>query len=184
MNVILIGHRGSGKTSVGAELSNRLACPLYDTDVIIEKDAGCTIPQLVETGGWSLFRQKEREVIRKMTALKNSVIATGGGAVIDRDNADLLQRLGIIVWLKADVETILRRLKKDQSAAVCRPPLNGGDLFSETALVLAKRNPIYQGLASHAVDTSTRSIEQVLEEIDKYLCTCRKITGRSVGHGG
>ncbi len=184
MNVILIGHRGSGKTSVGTELSTRLACPLYDTDLVIEKDAGCTIAHLVATGGWSLFRQKEREAIRKMKALKNSVIATGGGAVIDSSNADLLQRLGVVVWLMADVETIVRRLKNDHSRAASRPPLNGGDLFSETAFVLAKRNPIYQGLASFTVDTSSRSIEQVVEEIEKYLWTCAKAVGRDVSHGG
>ncbi len=184
MNVIIIGHRGSGKTSVGAELSKRLASPFYDSDVIIERDTGCTIPQLVEIGGWSFFRQKEREAISKMSSLKNSVIATGGGAVMDSDNADLLRRLGIIIWLMADVETILHRLKKDQEAALCRPSLNGGDLFSETALVLTKRSPIYRDLADFAVDTSTMSIEQVVEEIDEHLQRCGKMIGRSAGYGG
>ncbi|MDZ4163629.1 MAG: shikimate kinase [Smithellaceae bacterium] len=184
MNVILIGHRGSGKTSVGMELAARLACPFYDSDLLIEEDSGSTIPDLVETGGWSHFREREREVIRKMAYLKNSVIATGGGAVMDHQNAALLKNIGVTIWLMADAETIVRRLRRDEATSIPRPSLSGRDVVAETASLLAERNPVYRHLACYAVDTSTKGICQVVEEIDQYLLTCGNITREDAYHGG
>lgn len=184
MNVILIGHRGVGKTSVGTELSRRMVCPLYDSDQILEEETGCTIPQLVERGGWDYFRQKEKEVIAKMTILKNSVIATGGGAVIDADNADILRRIGTIIWLVADVETIVSRLKKDCRARLIRPSLSGNNIYDETALLLAQRNPIYRRLACYTVDTSKKSIDEVVEDIEAYLGASGQKIRKDAGHGG
>lgn len=177
MNIILIGHRGSGKTSVGAELAARLACPLYDSDAIVEGEAGCSIAQLVETGGWDLFRRKEKEAIGKMTGLKNSVIATGGGAVMDPESAALLRRLGVVVWLMADVETIMSRLRKDHAADPSRPSLNGGDPFAETALILTKRLPVYQEMAHYSVDTANKSVQEVADAIECQLLSHEKKAG-------
>jgi shikimate kinase len=169
MNIILIGHRCSGKTSVGTELAVKRGCPFYDSDLVIEEETGVTIPDLVAQGGWDLFRQKEREVISKMATLKNSVIATGGGAIMDRANAEVFRKLGLIVWLTADAHTIVHRMEKDETEKQKRPSLTGKDLLSETIAMLIKRNPVYMSLATYGVDTSKKTILQVVDDIENYL---------------
>jgi shikimate kinase len=79
MNVVLMGYRGAGKSSVGKKLSLVLGLPFYDTDALIEELAGKTIQEMVDEMGWGFFREKEREVIKDLAAVTDSVIATRSG---------------------------------------------------------------------------------------------------------
>lgn len=183
MNIILIGYRSSGKTSVGTRLAEKLSCPFYDTDQLIAREINRPICQLVAEKGWDHFRQKEREIVGKLTFLKNCVIATGGGMVVDRDNAERLRRLGVLAWLMADVDTIIRRMLSDPATATNRPSLTGEDFRRETEMILEKRTPIYRQLADIAVDTTDMKIDEVVEVMYKWYLRMREGSFKGAFYG-
>ena len=164
MNLILIGFRASGKTSVGKRLSALLQRPFYDTDALIQRHTGETVKEIVLKGGWPAFRDAEKMVIGDLAGEEGAVIALGGGAVLDPFNVEALKPRGFFIWLQAGKETIRERLRKDGATAEQRPPLpltgNGDD-----EEILRQRVPIYGALADLVVDTTGRSIEEVAEEI-------------------
>lgn len=169
MNVVLIGYRCTGKTSVGKRLAEKLRVPFYDTDDLIETAAGCTIREIVAQQGWSSFREREKEVIRTLAAGERRVIATGGGAVMDGENAEVLKRHGILIWLEADTETIVDRMCGDEESCSKRPSLTGEDICEETAEVLKMRTPVYSLLADFTVNTGEKGIGQITDEIHQFL---------------
>ena len=165
MHIILIGYRGTGKTSVGRKLAEKLKLPFYDTDQMIIDRIGKTIKEWVEEKGWESFRQEEKAVIRVISSLDCGVIALGGGAVMDPENREVLRQKGLIVWLTADVQTIIKRMKSDPDNKDNRPPLSEKDWENETQELLTQRSPVYQGLADFSIDTDGKNIEGVTEEI-------------------
>lgn len=106
MNIILIGYRCSGKTTVGRILAQDMKRDLMDTDRLIEEKTRLSIPLYVSQKGWRRFRELEREIIRELATQDNLVIGTGGGVVMDRENVKTLKRNGWVVWLKADSSII------------------------------------------------------------------------------
>jgi shikimate kinase len=169
MNIVLIGHRCTGKTSVGRKLSERFQIPFYDTDELIIKHTGKTIREIVEEKGWESFRKEEKTVIRGFSSLSDMVIAAGGGAVMDPENREALGRNGLFIWLTADVRTIVERMKNDTAGGEQRPPLSSDGMEGETSKILEKRTPIYQGLADFTVDTSGKEIDAIAEEVSNLL---------------
>jgi len=165
VNLVLIGYRATGKSSVGALLSKRLCWPLLDTDDLIQKEAGQTIPDIVAAKGWAHFRSLEKTVVARVSALDRHVIATGGGVVLDPENVALLRATGYLVWLQADAETIKNRLAIDEF----RPPLTGADAVSEVSEVLQERLPAYHRAAHINVDTAHLSPAQIADSILKQL---------------
>lgn len=165
--ILLIGHRCTGKTSGGKKLAARLDCFFVDTDDVIEDRTGKTIRELVEEGGWPLFRKEEKKVLRDMVTQESRVIATGGGAFDDRENRELAKRSNIlIIWLKADTETIVGRMKADATGRERRPSLIGtDDVRTETAAVLERRTPFYGEIAHHVVDTMGKTVDEVVDNI-------------------
>jgi len=119
----------------------------------------------VEEKGWESFRQEEKAVIRVISSLDCGVIALGGGAVMDPGNREVLRQKGLIVWLTADVQTIIKRMKSDPDNKDNRPPLSEKDWENETQELLTQRSPVYQGLADFSIDTDGKNIEGVTEEI-------------------
>jgi shikimate kinase len=169
MNIILIGYRCTGKTSVGKRISERLRIPFYDTDELVKKHTGKTIREIVEEKGWESFRKEEKAVIRGLSPSADAVIAAGGGAVVDAGNREALKRNGLFLWLTADVHTIVGRMKNDRVAVEQRPPLSGGSLERETLELLQERRPIYRQLADFTIDTSGKEIEAIVDEICNLL---------------
>jgi shikimate kinase len=169
MSVILIGYRGTGKSSVGKRLAERLRMPFYDTDDLVEAAAGRSIGEIVAEGGWVCFREREKEVIRKLARRQKGVVATGGGAVMDEENADVLKQNGTLIWLEADVETIVQRIRDDSQSREKRPSLLGNELFQETLLMLEQRVPAYRRLAEFSVNTTLMGIDDVVNEIYRFL---------------
>jgi shikimate kinase len=169
MNIVLIGYRCTGKTSVGRKLSERFHIPFYDTDKLIEKHTGKTIREIVEEKGWESFRKEEKAVIRGLSSLADTVIAAGGGAVMDGENRDALGRNGLFIWLTADERTIVERMKNDTAGGEQRPPLSSDGMERETSKILEKRAPIYQELADFTIDTSGKEIEAIAEEVSTLL---------------
>ncbi len=167
VNILLIGYRSTGKTSVGLRLASRLGVPFFDTDDLISRRTGKTVKEIVDKNGWEAFRKEERIAIKGLIFLKGSVIALGGGAAMDPGNVEILKEKGafIWIWLTAGARTIVERMLKDGVTGEQRPPLSDGDALSETAALLREREPVYRLLADLTVDTEGRTLDEVVEEI-------------------
>ncbi len=168
-NVILIGFMGTGKSSTGKMLAQRLGCAFIDMDVKIEEDAGMTIPEIFAQFGEEHFRQLEHELALKLSTRRNAVISTGGGTVKNPANVAALKKSGVLVCLKANVDTVLERTQSRGT----RPVLDKedtGDRRQAVEKLLAEREKFYQQ-ADFSVDTSDLSPLQVVEIIAKTLKT-------------
>lgn len=169
MNIVLIGYRCSGKTVVGKIIARNLSRDFYDTDTLIENNAGCSIEAIISRDGWEYFRETERQMVAAVAEKDDVVIATGGGVVMDEANMVNLRRKGLIVWLDAKMEVIEKRMAKDQQAGNTRPSLTGGDSLQEIKQVLDFRRPLYEKQATIAVDTSNLSTVEVASAIMESL---------------
>jgi shikimate kinase len=124
---------------VGRRLAARLGLPFTDADTEIERAANATIPEIFETHGEAYFRDGERRVIQRLLDGKPKVLATGGGAFVNPETRSAIRDAGISIWLKADRDLILQRVKRRSS----RPLLKTGDPAATIDRLLAERNPIY-----------------------------------------
>lgn len=181
MNIILIGYRGSGKTSVGRELAKLLNRPLFDSDRMVFAKTGRTVREIVEAGGWPAFREAEKSVIGELAALDQAVISLGGGAVLDADNVAALEERGTFVWLTADARTLATRLENEQDESGQRPSLTGAGALDEIDRVLAERLPVYEAVADLAVDTVGKSPAGIAAEIAAALPEGREHRARKKG---
>jgi shikimate kinase len=173
MNLILIGYRACGKTCVGKKVSGFLGLPFYDTDELIQRRTGKTVRQIVQEGGWPAFRKSEKAAIGGVALQDGVVIALGGGAVMEAGNVEALKGKGCFVWLRAEEETLRKRMRGDGASSEQRPPLTIPGNGDEKEL-LAKRSPVYRALADLIIDTTGRSIDEVAEEILSALGTLKK----------
>jgi shikimate kinase len=165
MNIILIGYRGSGKSTVGSRLAARLNLKFVDIDDLIEERQGVPISDLVKSHGWGHFRKLERSTIEEISEEDHLVIAPGGGAVLDTDNVKALRKSGFIIWLKADKQTLLKRLNQDPGTNTRRPTLTGKGTSEELKEVMSLREPIYERISEIQIDTSMIDVETVVENI-------------------
>lgn len=162
MNVVLIGYRGTGKSTVGKVVASRLGRNVVSTDAEVIKRAGRSVPDIVAQDGWEHFRDLESQVCRELAERDGLVIDTGGGAILRQENVERLKRNGVLFWLTASVETIVRRIGHDNQ----RPSLTGTKSFvDEVEEVLRERMPKYQAAADHVIPTDGRSIVQIADEI-------------------
>ncbi len=159
--IVLIGFMGTGKSAVGHRLAGILGLPFADTDVLIEEKTETRIPTLFKTRGETGFRAIEKEVIHSLADGERRVIATGGGAVLDPDNFDVLRSLGSVIHLNASASTVLARTKGDAEA---RPLLAGDDPLERIRSLQRERAPVY-GRADHEVDTSRHTIEETVQMV-------------------
>jgi shikimate kinase len=169
MNLILIGYRCTGKTSVGKRLAGNLGMAFYDTDALIQEERNQTIQEIVASGGWTAFRAEEKKIIATLALQDNCVIALGGGAVLDPENMEVMKANGRVIWLMADSETILERMAKDHATTAQRPPLLGQDNVLETTLLLEQRTPLYRAAADRVIDTRGRNFNDIAGEILQWL---------------
>src|SRR6187551_1503115 len=132
-SIVLVGMMGAGKSSIGRRLASRLGIPFIDADMEIESAAGMTIPEIFERHGEPYFRAGEARVIARLLDSGPQVLATGGGAIMDARTRELIAAKGISVWLKADVEVLIRRTKRRGE----RP------LVDQLKILLPQREPFY-----------------------------------------
>ena len=162
MNIVLIGYRGTGKTSVGRLLAERLKRRLVSTDAEVIKRASLHIPEIVKQFGWDRFRDLESEVCLELGGKDRLIIDTGGGAILRPQNVESLKANGVLVWLTATVRTITDRIGGDTQ----RPSLTGAKSFTdEVEEVLREREPRYKAAADHIIQTDGRSLTQVADAI-------------------
>jgi shikimate kinase len=162
MNVVLIGYRGTGKSTVGKIVAARLGRVLVSTDAEIVKLSGQTIPDIVEQHGWEYFRDLESKVCQELAGRNGLVIDTGGGAILRSRNVEVLKETGRLFWLTASVGTITERIGHDTQ----RPSLTGIKSFvDEIQDVLRERTPKYQAAAEYIIETDGRSASEVADDI-------------------
>ena len=165
MNIVLIGYRGSGKSTVGRKLAVRLKLRFVDIDDLIEDRQGTPISDIVKSHGWGHFRKLERNTIEEISKEDHLIIAPGGGAVLDSDNVKALRKNGLIIWLKADKQTLLKRLSQDPVTNTRRPTLTGKGTSEELKEVMSLREPIYERVSEIQIDTSMMDAETVVERV-------------------
>lgn len=160
-NVFLIGPMGAGKTTIGRHLATLLDKRFVDIDQEIEKRTGVTIPVIFDVEGESGFRRRESAAIEDLTRDRNIVLATGGGAVLLEENRKVLKARGTVVYLQADVETLVERTRRDRN----RPLLQTEDPRGKIEEILQRREPIYRELADIIANTGQRSPSSVARDI-------------------
>lgn len=171
MTLSLIGYRGSGKSTVGAQLAARLNYDFIDSDEVIEQRAGKSIAAMFAEGGEANFRKLESQVIAELLLRSNLVLATGGGAILDPLSRTAMKLTGPVVWLQANPTVLLSRIEADETTVQRRPPLTPGDRETEVAAVLAQRWPLYQDAATLTVVTDGRTVTAIVDEIVASLST-------------
>jgi len=159
-SIVLVGMMGAGKSSVGRKLALRLGLPFVDADVQIEEAAGMSIPDIFETRGEAEFRSGEARVIARLLDGGPQVLATGGGAFMNADTRALIREKGISVWLKADFEVLMKRIKRRSD----RPMLKTADPAATLQHLIEIRYPVY---AEARVIVESREVlhEVIVEEI-------------------
>lgn len=175
MNLFLIGYRCTGKTTVGRTLAEGLGWPFVDTDRMIVETSGLSIARMVESSGWSFFRQQERQALETVVAGDHQVVATGGGIVLDARNVSALKKSGTVVWLTASEKIIQERMLADDATASSRPSLTGQGLIEEITRVLSERRPLYENAAQLVIDTDREEVAVICARIINALGLKKKV---------
>lgn len=157
--IVLTGFRGTGKSEIGKILAQKTGMPFIDTDAIVEKTSGRSIPTIFNEDGEERFRGFEREAVVSLPAT-DAVVSTGGGAVLDPRNMEHLRRDSVVVLLTADIDTIGARLSRSP-----RPPLTDLTLAEEIAMLMDKRHRAYSASSDFCVDTSDTTPAAAAEKI-------------------
>ena len=167
MKLVLIGLRGTGKSSAGRLLAERLRWDFFDTDLLVQERAGKTIRELFETFGEAHFRKLESEVVQKCARADNAVIATGGGAVLDSANTAALKAHGFVVPLTASPSELWTRISQDHATHDSRPRLvkEAGSELDELKKLMLSRAAVYAEARDVEVQVEGRSLDKVADAI-------------------
>lgn len=168
-NVILVGPMGAGKTTIGRIVARELKRPFHDSDREVEARTGVAIPLIFDVEGEAGFRNREVKAIDELTSLGRIVLATGGGAVLRQENRTRLRERGFVVYLRAPLEHLIARTRRDRN----RPLLREQDPARTLARIVAEREPLYREVADLIVDTGNRTVKTVARDICRtYLSLC------------
>ncbi len=159
-SIVLVGMMGAGKSSIGRRLALRLGIPFVDADVEIEKAAGMAIPDIFAIHGEPDFRTGEARVIARLLESPPQVLATGGGAFINPDTRALIAVKGISIWLKADFDVLMRRIRRRHD----RPLLKTDDPGATMKTLMDERYPVY-GLADLTMQSREIPHDKIVDEI-------------------
>lgn len=160
-NIFLVGLMGAGKTTVGRLLARRLKLRFFDSDLEIERRCGVKIRVIFEIEGEAGFRGREEQVIAELAAMEGIVLATGGGAVLARDNRRRLAAGGTVVYLNARPEDLYERIRTDRN----RPLLATADPLVRLRELHAERDALYRSVADLVIDTGAQSVQLLAREL-------------------
>jgi len=169
LNIFLIGFRGTGKTSVGKILAQRLKREYIDADVYLEQQEGKTIKDIFAESGEKKFREIESKIIAELCLQNNLIVATGGGVVLNDENVNRMKKSGVAILLEADADTLFKRIKGDVSTNTKRPSLTQFDEYQEIKYLLEKRKPLYDKAADFIVNTARISIDDAAGKIMSFI---------------
>jgi len=156
-SIVLIGMMGAGKSSVGRCLHRRTGLALHDTDEIVAANFGMLIPEIFAEHGEKKFREAETEALRSVRTEEQTIIITGGGIVLRKENVEILRSQAVIVWLDGDEETLFARASRKQN----RPLLQTKNPRRAFSQILGSRRSLYAKIADIRVDTSVLTDEEV-----------------------
>lgn len=163
--LFLIGPMGSGKSTVGKQLASLLNCDFIDSDAEIETRSGANIPWIFDVEGEEGFRRREAAVIVDLAQRPNTVVATGGGAVIRADNRSVMADSGVVVYLDVSLENQIKRTGSGDD----RPLLKGGDKRETLSKLMREREPLYQEIADIIVTANAGNAGKVARQIKDQL---------------
>lgn len=155
-NIVLVGFMGSGKTSIGRLVGKKLGFQFVDTDAVIVERAGMQVAEIFAKHGEPWFRDLESSTLESMSILNRSVISTGGGIVLRKENRRILAGLGHVVWLTASEEVIFDRVSRNKK----RPLLQSDDARETVSRLLKERDELYAEVSRLTLDTSVLSHEE------------------------
>jgi shikimate kinase len=159
-NLVLMGFTGSGKTTVGKWVADRLGMVFVDMDAVIEQQQGKTPMEIFESLGEPSFRQMERQLVAELASKEGQVIATGGGAALDKTNVEDFRRTGVVICLDVAASAAHQRTK----AKADRPLLHGPNRWLRLRRLYRERAPVYAALPFH-VDTTDKGLEAIADAV-------------------
>ena len=161
-NIVLVGHMGSGKTTVGRRLAHKLNQDFFDTDHEVIGKTGVTIDHIFDIEGEDGFRERESKILENLCQMSNIILATGGGIVILPKNRKILRNTGLVVYLFSSVDQLLKRTAKSKT----RPLLeNSADRRKTITELVDARDVYYREVASLVVDTTGKKLHEVINLI-------------------
>ena len=163
--IFLVGPMGAGKTTIGNKLAEILNKQFIDSDYEIEQKTGASIPLIFELEGEIGFRKRETQILEELTQKNNTILATGGGAIISAKNRALLKRTGFVIYLQAPLDQLLKRTAKDRN----RPLLQTENPRKVLAKLLEQREPYYQEVADLIYETNQKPLRDIAAEITQLL---------------
>ena len=178
--VVLVGPMGAGKSTIGRMLAKELGYRFMDTDRIIEERCGANIPWIFDVEGEDGFRQRESAMLSELASDPQTVLATGGGAVIREENHSHLKRDAVVVYLKASLEQQVERTRKDKN----RPLLQNDNPEAVLRRLFALRDPLYTELADIVMFTDRKSPRLVVRQLFNQMNPKSSKQARKVGKEG
>lgn len=164
-SIILVGMMGAGKTTIGRQLAHALDRQFLDLDHEMEARCGVRVALIFDIEGEAGFRRRETALLDECSQYRGMVLATGGGAVLAPENRQVLKERGIVVYLRAGVDELFRRVARDRT----RPMLKASDPRQRIADLLAQREPLYEEVADVTLDTGAMPVAQVVRNLLPYL---------------
>jgi len=157
---------GSGKTTIGRRLSERLSLDFFDSDHEIVNTTGVSIDHIFDVEGEKGFRARESDVLKKLCNMPNIVLATGGGAVMLEENRELMKKASSIIYLSSSVDQILRRTAESKTRPLLEKSSNRRKTITD---IVEARDSLYKEVSSHIIDTNGKKFNEVIDEIIEAL---------------
>ena len=164
-NIFIVGSMGSGKTSIGKILAKNNHLSFLDTDHEIIRSCGYSIPDIFEKFGEEYFRELETEQLKEMCGMKDHVVSTGGGIILQKQNIELIKDLGIIIFLDISINSQIDRVKNRKN----RPLINDNNLKDNLLSLKKIRDPIYKKISNYIIDVSEKERGQIVTEIQEII---------------
>lgn len=175
-SIVLIGMMGAGKSSVGSCLRRRTGLALLDTDEMVASKAGISIPEIFAEHGENKFREAETEALRNVPTTEQRITVTGGGIVLRKKNIEIMKKLGVVVWLDGDEETLFARASRTEDRPLLQTK-NPRAAFSE---IFRARRPLYAQTADIRLDMSQLTAEEVAMAILSKIGRLSRKPGSSI----
>jgi len=169
-NIIFVGLMGSGKTTIGKQVSKALDMEFFDTDHAVEVKTGVNIATIFELEGEEGFRLREHSLLVDLMDNQKKVIATGGGIVLNGENRKLLRQLGTVVYLRSNIKDLILRLKNDKT----RPLIQNVNLDEKFNELYKERDPLYIEVADYIINTKNKKVSDIKNEVLELLNKCKQ----------